>query len=348
MNITEILGPERLAKGLFWSRAWSLASGCTPVSPGCAHCWLRDMAHRFPRNYPEGIVTPEGRWTGKVVTHPERLALPLRTQKPQVWAIWSDLGHEAVPPEFIGKSFQVMRGCEQHIFLLITKRPQRFIEPETAKMIDHYLYHEGWPPNLWLLTTAENQEQADIRLPQALQIPAAKRLVLYEPALGPLDLTRIKWAKIPINPADYKRYGVLVPDEIWSTNNVLLSRLAEEWNKTKVAFDGVICGGETGARARPSHPDWFRKTRDDCQAAGVPFFFKSWGEWYPYPADYPGIVYVDKGTGETKGVWVKGGGKFIKNIQWSENGDVLFVRVGKKAAGRLLDGQTWNQVPLIP
>lgn len=153
-------------------------------------------------------------------------------------------------------------------------------------------------------------------MPMLLETPAAVRFVSVEPMLGPVDFTRVKWAKIPVDPANYARHGVPAPDEMWSLNNVLVSRPADDYNKAKIGLDWVIVGGESGPGARPMHPGWARSIRDQCQAAGVSFYFKQWGEW-----------------------------KHVMDNH--EPGRVLFERVGKKAAGRLLDGREWNEYPEI-
>jgi protein gp37 len=89
-------------------------------------------------------------------------------------------------------------------------------------------------------------------------------------------------------------------------------------------LDWVIVGGESGKNARPMHPDWARSLRDQCAAAGVPFFFKQWGEWAPK--------------------WSFGDGAGDSGF-----GDVPefdgYDRIGKKVAGRLLDGREYNAVP---
>ena len=90
-------------------------------------------------------------------------------------------------------------------------------------------------------------------------------------------------------------------------------------------IDWVIVGGESGPRARPMHPDWARSLRDQCAAAGVPFFFKQWGEWQP--CDWP-PAHAE-----------------CAKERWST---ARGSRVGKKAAGRLLDGREWNEYPQGP
>lgn len=80
-----------------------------------------------------------------------------------------------------------------------------------------------------------------------------------------------------------------------------------------IGLDLIIVGGESSRHARPMHPDWVRSLRDQCVAAGVAFHFKQWGEWASVPE--------------------------------ADNESGHFKRVGKKLAGRLLDGRTWDQMP---
>lgn len=103
-------------------------------------------------------------------------------------------------------------------------------------------------------------------------------------------------------------------------------------------IDWVICGGESGPHARPMHPDWVRSLRDQCQAASVPFFFKQWGEWTPagdWYGDHPVSLPV-RGLGPN--------GWTDDELVCADD-DEYVVRIGKKSAGRLLDGREWNEVP---
>jgi protein gp37 len=137
---------------------------------------------------------------------------------------------------------------------------------------------KDWPKNVWLGTTVETQAWAERRLPQLAAVPAHVRFLSCEPLLGRLQLSA--WLKPHIH-----------------------------W---------VIAGGESGPRARPSNPEWFRALRDQCVDARVPFHFKQWGNWVPAPE-------------LTSGARTLGG--------------TPLVRVTKKAAGRHLDGETWDQLP---
>jgi len=167
-----------------------------------------------------------------------------------------------------------------------------------------------WPLfNVWLGVTAENQQAADERIPILLQTPAVIRFVSCEPLLGPIDLSRYK-------PFDGECYCQDRPDGC-------KPRLARGCPET--AIDWVIVGGETGPNARPMHPDWIRNLRDQCQAAGVPFFFKSWGEYKP-------LRFSSRENG-------------LHTLQEYPGCKYDFVKVGKKEVGCLLDGRTWDEFP---
>jgi len=243
-----------MTDGKWWQRAWSLVDGCSPVSLGCEHCWLRAGYRRWD-------VAPN-----TVVFRTDRLELPLTVKKPTVWAIWSDLFHERVHMANIQRAFEVMELARQHTFVVLTKRHARMLD--FTQQIQYA--HEGgvrafgrWPlPNVCLAVTVENAEAAWQRIPALLSSPAAVRLISAEPLLGPLTLWR--WLKPPLMPDRVIRPGSPPPEYI-----------------PVVGLDGVIAGAETGPGARPVHPAWVRGLRDECLAAETPFWFKSWGEWAP-------------------------------------------------------------------
>ena len=125
---------SRISKGMYWDRAWSLASGCTHVSPGCDNCWSAKETHMRASNPNEKVrarnqgLTEKGCFNGQIRLNHEFLDKPLRKKKPTVYAVWNDLFHEDVPFEFIDCVFAVMASAGQHTFLVLTKRPGRMYE----------------------------------------------------------------------------------------------------------------------------------------------------------------------------------------------------------------------------
>lgn len=244
--------PGRISKGMYWDRAWSLVRGCTKVSEGCRHCWAEQESHMRTFNPNEkikaqysGLTDGDGRFNGQIRLMENNLDLPLRVKKPTVWAVWNDLFHEDVTNDFIYRALRIIRDCERHTFLVLTKRPERM--KQVIKKFQ-FLHSGFWPlPNVFLGVTAENQEQADKRIPILLQTPAAVRFVSVEPMIMPVSLAGF----------DGKTYRPWLDSVAW-----------------KVDINWVICGSESGPKRRPAKIDWIRSLRDQCEAAEVPFFLK--------------------------------------------------------------------------
>jgi protein gp37 len=268
--------------GKYWDRAWSLVDGCTPCSPGCEHCWSMAMAKRFKK------------WPDRVTVRPDRLDIPLKTRKPTVFAVWNDLFHEDVRTSFIAAAFnEICRAhLRDHTFLILTKRAERM----KNTMIDFFEKIDFATVfyRCWLIATVCNQQEADEKIPLLLQTPAAHRGISIEPMLGPIDIQ--KW------------FGP-------QTEGQWMNVVECGFPANSYGIHTVILGGETGPGARPIHPDWVRSVRDQCKAAGVPFFFKQWGKHLPSYGD----IYGD----------------------W--NAPPMHVLVGDKS--RLLDGCEHNDLP---
>jgi len=277
----------------------------------------------------------------RVTLHPERLDEPLKWKKPRRVFVCSmgDLFHEDVPFGFVDRVFAIMALTKQHTFLVLTKRPirmrqyidgltlQRICEAAPLGLTDIQVadlrayVRDNFPlPNVWLGVTAENQQRADERIPILLQIPAAVRFVSVEPMLGPINLTRIVYDRQTIIDSLNGLHGWPLP------------------HTDGPKLDWVICGGETGPGARPMHPDWVRSLRDQCQAAGVPFFFKQWGEFAP---SYDAELYSE--------YWVTYDGDFGEFEKCDPTASIAACmdKVGKKQAGRILDGRTWDEMPEV-
>lgn len=315
-------------------KTWNPVTGCTKISPGCKNCYAERMAHRLQamgqQRYLNGF---------KPTCHPDILDEPMRWRKPSRIFVCSmaDLFHDDIPIGFITNVLLTAQMAQQHTFLILTKRPERM------KKVLSAIFAVNVPlPNLWLGVTAENQEQADKRIPVLLQIPAAKRFVSVEPMLGPVDLTDLSNGENAI-----------------ATVNVTpgLYGLGEQ-TEIKHGLDWVICGGESGPGARPMHPDWVRSLRDQCQAANVPFLFKQWGEWAPWMDEDKFTHDQDQSSrneqhyvnhdGTTGSCWLyDADGTWTNWTGEPEENCCVVSRLGKKKAGRLLDGQLWDQYPEV-
>ena len=183
----------------------------------------------------------------------------------------------------------------------------------SARMVDlsrKWLAIKGFariPRNIWMMVSAEDQERADERVNDLIHVPAIVRGISAEPLLGAINFSFEGIAPKSATPS-YIPVGNMI--------------------------DWVIVGGESGPGARPMHPDWARSIRSQCQECEIPFLFKQWGEWIGGYHDLPGELESRVGCGD------------VSAIQTMDDGTPVY-RFGKKAAGRLLDGQEWNGYPEI-
>lgn len=296
------------------THVWNPISGCTPVSEGCQNCYARRMAYRLKGRCGYPADEPF-----RVTLHEERLLEPYYWHKPRRVFVcsMSDLFHPEIPDEFIYRVLLTMQQNPRHTFLLLSKRPERLLKNMQKPWSD-----EKWPPHIWLGVTAENQEQADKRIPILLQIPAVVRFVSVEPMLGPINLIK--------------------DDDLYWEPTI------QQW-VPRIGLDWVVCGGETGPGARPMDPYWVESLLYQCEEAGIPFFFKSWGDWAPWYGDEddgcpgdPECEEINCSGCRKAHFWrTIGGGP----AGYEPRGVLYSVRVGKKAAGRLLDGRTWDEFP---
>lgn len=305
--------------------------GCTKVSPACKNCYAeRDMDHRYGKVAwgPDGtrVKTSDDNWRNPIKWDREAAESGVRKrvfcasladvfedwQGPildhkgkQIWVnesgLWvTDDGMQGFAyrkrhvtmDDVRSELFRLIDSTPNLDWLLLTKRPEN-IRPMILDLKGFRL-----PPNIWLGTSVETQEYADKRIPKLLKCRDLSPVLFLscEPLLGELDLGGF-FSDIPSCDFD-------------------------------PGIDWVIAGGESGPNARPSHPDWFRSLRDQCNSAGVPFFFKQWGE---IVQSLEPVQCRNRSTG---------------NFETIPAGEA-FVRIGKKAAGRELDGHEWNEFPEV-
>jgi protein gp37 len=336
-----------------WTDAtWNPVDGCTPVLAGRKHCWAR----RFSRR------TFGSRPFSEVRVHPERLDQPLRWRKARRVAVclMGDLFHGTVPGEFIDQIFSVMAGVDRRFtFQILTKRAERMCDYlntsnrwkriiEAGESGGRRFRTDQWPlPHVYGGVSIEDQPTADARVYILLQTNLAVRFVNYEPALAPVKLWPWLYAEHPAGSVKIEDLESPMVARQIIREALLLGRGLEEPypEKLRPRIDWVIAGGESGPGARPSHPDWFRAVRDQCQAAGVPFFFKQWGEWEPiqwHDGKMPLLkisvpIYPD----DREALAAK------EIVMRHGTADANLRRVGKKRAGRLLDGREWNEFPRV-
>jgi len=359
-----------------WTEAtWNVLRGCSRKSKGCINCYAEGIAARFsgPGLPYEGlaVLTSQGpKWTGKVRFVPEALELPLRWKRPRMIFVnsMSDLFHESVADETVDQIFAVMALAGQHTFQTLTKRADRMhayltnrsdVGWRVWRLAEKLASDRGiklpqgdrpWPlPNVWLGVCVEDQAAADERIPSLLTTPAALRWISAEPLLGAVDLERVRWWPDREHYVDALRAG------FW-TNGPLVSNRSWRPGEQRGHFvnhsdmlggiDWVVVGGESGPKARITHPEWPKHLRDQCAAAGVPFFFKQHGVWGPGSGDF-GAGRFRTAAIARDGRIVPGGYQKAEYPEGAtaEDGWAMVHRCGKRAAGRLLDGVLHDAFP---
>ena len=357
-----------------WTDAtWNTLSGCTRISEGCDHCYIERtppfrMAHRK-------FDSPRIGGSTGIILHEDRLELPLHWRNPRRVFVNSlaDLFHDDVPAEHIAKVFATMARAERHTFQVLTKRPARMrslladggvklLEATSDEATAMALYDAYWPlPNVWIGTSVESQKWADIRVPQLLRTEAAIRFLSIEPLLGPIDLHGPIHADGPLRGSRTKLTYWLTGEPQWAPEETGPTGVVMQPLAVGPQIDWVIVGGESGPGARPMHPDWARKLRDQCVESNVPFFLKQWGEWgVDWPLDKDGrIVPGPRGLRVTVAndgaIYQPGdlsypdGPRYGEAIRADHNRANLtpMYRLGKHATGRELDGRTWDEQPLV-
>ncbi|MEM5384182.1 phage Gp37/Gp68 family protein [Paraburkholderia phymatum] len=307
--------------------------GCQKVGPGCDHCYAETRNARFSG----GIAINWGPGAPRRRTSPANWRKPLQWNKAHAeffaahgrrqrvfCASLADVFDNAVSPTWRAELFELIESTPNLDWLLLTKR----IGNVPAML--HETGVDRLPDNVWLGATIVNQEEANRDVRKLLSVPARVRFLSMEPLLGPVDLTRLAHG-------DESDLDALRGQVVYTSQHFAMP--PEPLGK---AISWVICGGESGRGARPMHPDWARDLRDQCAEAGVPFLFKQWGEWTPGEN-------VERQTGVVKTAhwfadeWMFGEESLASYGHVDDEPDLY--RIGKRAAGRDLDGRTHDEFP---
>lgn len=354
--------------------------GCTEVSPACRDCYARTMAVRMSNKVFGFLVKwGNGHQRGQRLESARLEALALNrtaARKGVRYRIFansmSDWLDDQVPAEWLAFLLETIRLTPHLDWLLLTKRPEKWKDRlidvlewgaangnEAWRRLNEqwvwtWRYTLAYPENVWIGYTGENQDLFDKRTREALLIPCKVRYVSMEPLLSHVDM------RFPAGvttetafPDDFDSWSQPRRD-IWFKDTARTIQIA----RSQIGIHWVIAGGESGKKARPSHPDWFRSLRDQCAAAGVPFYFKQWGEFAPHEHSLTAGQYttvnldskvIERNTLASFTTVCSTDRKAIGRKNWvayDRDGVATVLKpFGTKKTGRLLDGVEHNGFP---
>jgi len=259
-------------------------------------------------------------WTGRVSLDEKALLRPFRWKKPRKIFVTStgDPFHGAVPDAWLARMLAVMALTPQHTYLLLTKRAETmrgyFMDEKTIGRVAVEIQKLLESDKASLPVPLPGPKDAWLPLPNLWMGVSVENQKAAHTRIQPLRETpaakRFLSCEPLLGPIDL-RHSLLCPFDGKCKNDCLTC--------SSGGIDWVIAGGESGRHARPMHPDWVRGLRDQCAKAGVPFLFKQWGEH--------GLNWLNDDAGQK-----------IAGTEWMD-------RMGKKAAGRLLDGKIHHDFP---
>lgn len=322
---------------------WNVVTGCDRTSPGCDNCYALMMAKRLKAMGQAKYQTDGDRRTSGpgfgVTCHPDELARPFQWKRPRMVFMSSmgDLFHPDVPMDFVLNVWTIMANASQHTFQVLTKRSQRM-----QRIVDSICWEGGHGDEPWdayvhpghvFYEDVKTGEEVDWE-PTEDDLAGGGEEPLPNVWLGTsIESDRYTWR------ADHLR---ATPAAVrFLSLEPLLGPLP---SLDLTGIDWVIVGGESTPKARPMHPDWARDIRDRCVDAGIPFYFKQWGEWVP-PDQFDFAGWDDVAWNEN-GSTVDVDGSVSHRSAWplSDTAEGVW-RVGKKRAGRMFDGRVWDQMP---
>lgn len=283
--------------------------GCTKVSPACDHCYAERDAKRFSPDMNLWGVGARRRTFGDGHWNDPvkwNARAAREGRRERVFcASMADVFDNEGPEYARVRLWKLIEATPSLDWLMLTKRAGN-----VSSMVPVMWWEHGFPSNVWLGISVVNQHEADRDVRRLLLVPARVRFLSCEPLLGPINLQRAH------------RAPERLPRVSW-----------------------VIVGGESGPNARPMHPDWVRSIRDECEGVGVPFLFKQWGEWAPGEcADGP-PSRTERTATYCNGEWTFERVTPRESEETHRDDEPDLFRLGRRAAGRMLDGRTWDEYP---
>lgn len=346
--------------------------GCTRVSPACDDCYAARSTPARTLGVAWGAgkdrrLTSKPTWKLPIVWQRQAAAFQAQhgRRRRVFCASLADWLDNEVPIQWLVDLLELVRTTPDLDWLLLTKRIGNwssriseaigYLDEQTPtayplplrRWLCQWLDGDEAPRNVWLGSTVVNQAEVQRDAPKLLATPAAVRFLSVEPMLGPVSL-------------DAMRYGppctgcgeAVHLDAFTGSTSCIYACDGPKFD----GIDWVICGGESGPKARPMHPDWARSLRDQCAAAGVPFLFKQWGEWAEFDADgLPGTRIAMEGDPEFEdqaaqcAAFISLDGVVVHSMREVGRREMPYrglIRPGKKAAGRQLDGRTHDAWPV--
>lgn len=313
--------------------------GCTKVGPGCDHCYAENRNARFAGgtaiNWGAGAPrrrTSEANWRKPIAWNKAHAAFFAKHGRRQrvFCASLADVFDNEVPAQWRIELMRLIIDTPNLDWLLLTKRIGNAAEMLERAFRAVHVGREGWadnvPPNVWIGATIVNQAEAARDIPKLLATPAAVRFLSMEPLLGPVDLRDIDGA--------VDSWSETIPP----TSDSLAGAKKLDW---------VIVGGESGPNARPMHPDWARSLRDQCEETGTPFLFKQWGEWAPGENANGPVLRTERTANWWGGEWDFSTITPRQSEGMHRDDAPLLYRLGKKTAGRHLDGELHDGFPRL-
>lgn len=289
-------------------RTWNPIRGCSPVSPGCANCYAARMALRL-ESIGDKRYQGLAELRGKVPVFTGKLDFDGDTLQKPLRTTKPSMWFVNSMSDLFHEDIP-FETIDQVVDVMGQAYWHTFqvLTKRAQRMAEYFRSRPIVPKNVWLGVSVEDARRASERLPHLADLHA-RTFVSAEPLLGPIV-------------------------------QQLRDRYCPDW---------IIVGGESGPHARPMHPAWAVEVRDFAVLTNTPFFFKQWGEWAPRDQ----VRWFETGLSRLdalrfRGINLSKAGRIVEepSSQDKNQGVVRLWKVGKKVAGRLLNGREWNEMPV--